>query len=42
MMTFTMGIFYAPALTGLALYWPVLLLLVAVALLPRAIRDRAS
>jgi hypothetical protein len=39
---FTMGIFPSSILSGVALYWPVLLLLVALAALPRAVRDRAD
>jgi hypothetical protein len=39
---FTMGIFPSSILSGVALYWPVLLLLVALAALPSAVRDRAD
>jgi hypothetical protein len=39
---FTFGILSESVLNGVALYWPVLLLLVALAILPRAVRDRAE
>ena len=39
---FTMGALPGGLLTGVALYWPVLLLVVALAVLPRAIRDRTE
>jgi hypothetical protein len=39
---FTMGILPSGILSNVALYWPVLLLLVALAALPRAVRDRAD
>jgi hypothetical protein len=39
---FTMGALPGNLLTGVALYWPVLLLVVALAILPRAIRDRTE
>ncbi len=39
---FTMGLLSSTLLTSVALYWPVLFLLAALALLPRAVRDRAG
>lgn len=39
---FTMGFLDSSVLPGIALYWPVLLLLAALAVLPRAIRDRTE
>jgi len=39
---FTMGLLSSSFLTSVALYWPVLFLLAALTVLPRAIRDRAG
>jgi hypothetical protein len=39
---FTMGLLDSSFLPGIALYWPALLLLAALAVLPRAIRDRSE
>jgi hypothetical protein len=39
---FTMGLLDSSVLAGVALYWPVVFLLVALAILPRAVRDRAG
>ncbi len=39
---FTMGILSGTVLTNVAVYWPVLFLLAALTILPRAIRDRAG
>jgi hypothetical protein len=39
---FTMEMFSSSLLSNVALYWPVLFLLVALAILPRAIRDRTG
>ncbi len=42
MLLFTTNILDSSVLPSIAVYWPVLLLLVALAILPRAIRDRAD
>lgn len=42
LLTFTMGLFDISVLTNIAVYWPILFLLLALALLPRAIRDRGN
>ncbi|MEP7286404.1 MAG: hypothetical protein ABI947_11605 [Chloroflexota bacterium] len=42
LLLFTMGFLDSSILPGIALYWPVLFLLLALALLPRAIRDRVQ
>jgi hypothetical protein len=39
---FTMRVLSSSLLSNVALYWPILFLLAALAILPRAIRDRSG